>query len=93
MDCHLVGAKPLFKAILGYWEIDVGDQTSVRSQWNWYIFIKENAFEYAVWEMAAILSRPQWVKLCRSRISTGTTLMHRFSEDASADDKVTVYPR
>ena len=57
MVCRLVGAKPLFEAILGYREIDFGDQTSVRSQWNWHIFIPENAFEYAVWEMAAILSR------------------------------------
>ena len=35
-------------------------------QWNCirnsYIFIQENAFETAVCEMAAILSRPQWVK-------------------------------
>ena len=35
-------------------------------QWNLnrnlYIFIKENAFENVVWKMAAMLSRPQWVK-------------------------------
>ena len=35
-------------------------------QWNLnqnsYIFIQENAFENVVWEMAAILSRPQCVK-------------------------------
>ena len=34
-------------------------------QWNWNqnsdIFIKENAFEYVVCDMAAILSQPQWV--------------------------------
>ena len=27
-----------------------------------YIFIQENAFEYVVWKMAAILSLPQCVK-------------------------------
>ena len=27
--------------------------------WNSYIFIKENAFQNVVWEMAAILSEPQ----------------------------------
>ena len=32
------------------------------SDWNLYIFIKENAFENAVWKMAAILSRPQCVE-------------------------------
>ena len=36
-------------------------------QWNLnrnlYIFVQENAFENVVWEMAAILSRPQRVKL------------------------------
>ena len=35
-------------------------------QWNLnrnlYIFIQKNAFENVVWKMAAILSRPQWVK-------------------------------
>ena len=35
-------------------------------QWNinrnLYIFIQENAFEIAVWKIAAILPRPQWVK-------------------------------
>ena len=36
-------------------------------QWNFnrnsYVFIKENAFENVVWKMAAILSRPQCVKV------------------------------
>ena len=32
-------------------------------QWNVnrYIFIQENPFENVVWEMAVVLSRPQWV--------------------------------
>ena len=30
--------------------------------WNSYIFIKENLFENIVWEMASILSQPQWIK-------------------------------
>ena len=39
-------------------------------QWNInrnsYIFIQENAFENVVWKMAAIFSRPQWVKIWAS---------------------------
>ena len=35
-------------------------------QWNrnrnLYIYIQENALENVVWKMAAILSRPQWIK-------------------------------
>ena len=30
--------------------------------WNPYIFIHKNAFENVIWEMEAILPRPQWVK-------------------------------
>ena len=29
---------------------------------NWYIFIQENPFENVIWEMSAILCRPQCVK-------------------------------
>ena len=29
---------------------------------NSYVFIQENQFENDVWEMAAILSRPQYAK-------------------------------
>ena len=36
-------------------------------QWNYkrnsYIFIQENAFENVAWRIAAILSRPQYVKI------------------------------
>ena len=35
---------------------------------NWYIFIQENAFEYVVWKMAAILSRPQCIKTWWERL-------------------------
>ena len=38
-----------------------------KQQWNLhqnsYLFIQENAFENVVWKMAAILSRPQCVKM------------------------------
>ena len=34
---------------------------------NPYIFFQENAFQYCVWKMATILSRPQCVKLKKKR--------------------------
>ena len=40
----------------------LGTNFSENLYWNSYIFIQENAFENVVWEMSAILSRPQWVK-------------------------------
>ena len=40
------------------------------------MFIKENAFENVVWKMAAILYRPQCVKLTWSTENDGRT--HEF---------------
>ena len=44
-------------------------------QWNLkrnsYIFIQENSFENVVCEMAAILSRPQWVNVNKPRTQPG----------------------
>ena len=38
--------------------------------WNSYVFIQENAFEYVVCEMTAILSRPQCVNPCYAETGT-----------------------
>ena len=57
MVCRLTGAKPLFEPMLGNCCLDPQEQT--------YIFIQESAFENDVWEMAAILSRPQCVNSLR----------------------------
>ena len=43
--------------------LGIGNKLQWNRKRNSYIFIKENTFENAVWEMAAILSRPQWVKI------------------------------
>ena len=37
--------------------------TSFSEMWNSYIFIQENPFENVVWKIAAIMSRPQCVKI------------------------------
>ena len=56
MACRLTSAKPLSKTNAGI--LLIGPLGT-----NSCIFIQENAFEYVVWEMAAILSRSQCVKV------------------------------
>ena len=62
MACRLVGAKPLSNQC---WNI-VYSNTRNKFQWNTernsYIFIQENSFDNVVYKIAAILSRPQYVK-------------------------------
>ena len=57
-------------------------------QWNLsqysYIFIQENAFENVIWKMAAILSRPQCVKIVR-------WVHFRLSEDGHLDELTKVF--
>ena len=59
MACRLVGAKPLSEPMLIYCHLVPKELI----QWNFNrksnIFIQENAFESVVWNLAAILSRPQ----------------------------------
>ena len=67
MACRLVGAKPLSEPMpIVNWAL------MNKLQWNFSqnsnIFIQENAFESVVCEMAAILSRPQCVKVLPHRI-------------------------
>ena len=45
----------------------LGNKLQWNLNWNWYIFIQDNAFENVICEMASILSRPQCV-------NTGVTL-------------------
>ena len=60
MACHLVGAKLLSEPVLDYCKLDLNFQWNFNK--NSYIFIKENAFETVVCEVAAILSRLQCVQ-------------------------------
>ena len=46
-------------AILLIWTLS--NKLQWKFNYNWNIFIKKNAFENVVWEMSAILSRPQCV--------------------------------
>ena len=59
---RLFVAKPLSEPMLGYCQLDPKEQTYENFNTNSYIFIHENAFENVLCEMAAILSRPQYVK-------------------------------
>ena len=58
MACRLTSAKPLSEPMLEYCKLE---------HWSFHlnttILIQENAFENVVWEMTAILSRPQFIKL------------------------------
>ena len=62
MACRLVAAKPLSEPMLENFKRTLGNQ---KPQWNFYqnlnIFIQENALEYCVWKMVAILWRLQCV--------------------------------
>ena len=51
MACRLVGAKPLPKPMLAYFQLKLKEQTSVQN----------NAFENVVCKIAVVLSRPQCV--------------------------------
>ena len=65
MACCLDGTKPLSESMLEYCQLHPWEQTSVKFNRNWNIFIQENALENIVCEMASILSRPQCVKASR----------------------------
>ena len=72
MAYPLVGAQPLSEPMV---EIIVNLTLRDKFQRNVnrksYTFIQENTFENVVCEMAAIFSRPQYVKLDRSRSLSG----------------------
>ena len=63
MACSRVGAKTLSYQCWGIANWTLKNKLQWNSNQNTYVFIQENAFENFVWEMAAILSRPQCVKL------------------------------
>ena len=56
MACRLVGAKPLSKPMLVYYELDPQEQTSVIFCQHIKLFIHENASQNIVCEMTGILS-------------------------------------
>ena len=64
MDCRLSDDKPLAKPTLAYYQLDPLEQTSVKFDSKYKIFIKEKLFENIICEMAAILSRGRWVDSC-----------------------------
>ena len=60
MACRLAGTKPLSEPMLEYCQLDPWEQINLNR--NSHISIQENnAFEYIVWIMSVILSRPQCV--------------------------------
>ena len=46
--------------MLGYWQLDPQEQTSVKLLSKYKTFNQENAFENIVCEMAVIFSRGRW---------------------------------
>ena len=66
MGCHHLGAKPLSKPMLAYYQSDTGEQIAVglKPKYNHFFFqfsFREYAFEIVVCQMMAILSQPQCV--------------------------------
>ena len=75
MTCRLFGAKPLPEPILTCCQLDPWKPTSVKYD------IHENAFENAVCEIAAILSRGRWVNSLRP----GDAYIGKLSHDLFID--------
>ena len=63
MACCLFGAKPLFKPMLRYCQLDPYEQTSVKFLSKYKTFHLWNAPVNIVCKMAGILSRGRWVKM------------------------------
>ena len=63
MICRLFGPKLLYEPILEYCLIYHWEQTSVKSYTKFMHFHSRKNIRNVVWKMAAILSRPQCVKL------------------------------
>ena len=63
MACRLFGTMPLSKPMLGYCQSELYEETSVKFESKYNIFIHENACENVVCRLAAILSRRSWVML------------------------------
>ena len=84
----LTGAQSLSKPVLVNWIL------RNKIQWNFSrnscICIYENAVENVVWKMAAILSRPHWVKCDGIKMLFGTyyTLWHLFHRLVKLTDKM-----
>ena len=76
MACRPFGAKSLSKLMLGYCELDRWEQTSVKSESKYKIFIRENAFENVVSEMVAILSGGRLVNRCRATFILGNICIY-----------------
>ena len=63
MACPLDDRKPLSEPIWNIVNLTIGNKRQWNLNWNFQIFSQENASEYVVWKMTAILSRPQSVNL------------------------------
>ena len=64
MACRLIGTKPLLEPIVN-WKL--GNKVQCNLNKNWKLFIRENAFEYVIHEMGALLSQSQCVYTLRPR--------------------------
>ena len=87
MACHMFSAKPLSEPVLAYSLLNPWEQifTKFENQ-NTKSFFHENAFEIAVFKIAAILFR--WVKRASQALCTwfqGPLLLTRFNFNASMD--------
>ena len=61
MACRLVGTKPLSKLMLIYFQLDPSGQISVNFNKKNKVFIRGNAFENAVCDLAVILSLGDYI--------------------------------
>ena len=61
MACRLVGAKPLFKPMQPYRQLDPKENISVNFYSKFKSFVQGNALESVIYEMAAILSWLQFL--------------------------------
>ena len=83
MACRLIGAKPLSEPMLEYCWLDPWNKLQWNFNRNSESFIQENVFESVVCEMAAILSRPQCVKIWALEYSMQSRSGPPFTNDFS----------
>ena len=76
---RLFSAKPLHEPMLTYCQLEPEEQTSMKFELKYKLFIHENTFENAVCEFAAILSRGGG----GGGGSTGTALRNCISDRTS----------
>ena len=61
MACRLHGTKPLLEPMLGYCRLDPQEQTSVKFELKYKIFICENVFQNVICQIGGHFIYEEWL--------------------------------